>query len=202
MEKEEQPFFYGILRILDCGFQVEEAIEADIDAMKVGYGMNFLFDVDNNWIDFLIRADFRDEKTGITFVTGTAKTIFSIKDFKNLVDENDKIQFPKGSLETLFGIAFGHLRALLAKNLGGTKYSHVYVPVINAHVVFNDLLHINIEKFKQAQAEGKIEVTKKEDSKQMEDIALAPNTEAKKIAKKREVGNPNVKPKAKGLGLL
>ncbi len=165
---ETPPFFYGILRILDCGFQVEEGIQADIDAMQIGYGMNFLFDVDNNWIDFVIRVDFKDVKTGITFVTGTAKTIFSIRDFKSFVDANDKIVFPNGSLENLFGISFGHLRALLAKNLGGTKYSQIYVPVINASVVFNELLQINLEKFKQAQADGIIEVIKKEERQEVE----------------------------------
>jgi hypothetical protein len=182
---ESPPFFYGILRILDCGFQVEEAIEADIDAMQIGYGMNFLFDVDNNWIDFVIRADFKDVKTGITFVTGSAKTIFSIRDFKSFVDANNKVVFPNGSLENLFGIAFGHLRALLAKNLGGTKYSQIYVPVIDPNVVFNDLLQINIEKFKQAQADGKIELIKKEEPKEMADIALAPTANAEKIKSKK-----------------
>jgi hypothetical protein len=166
MEKEEQPFFYGILRILDCGFMIEEGIEPDIAGMKIGYGMNFLFDVDNNWIDYLLRVDFRDEKTGITFVSGTVKTTFSIKDFKNFVDENNKVQFPSGSLETLFGIAFGHLRAILAKNLGGTKYADVYVPVINADVVFNDLLQLNIERIKQAQAETSVKTMKKKSLKQ------------------------------------
>jgi hypothetical protein len=201
MEKENPPFFYGILRILDCGFQVEEAIEPDIVGMKVGYAMNFLFDVDNNWIEYLIRVDFSDEKTGITFVSGTVKTVFSIRDFKSFVDENNKVQFPTGSLETLFGIAFGHLRAILAKNLGGTKYSQVYVPVINAAVVFNDLLQMNIERFKQAQTEGKVEVVRKEESIKQEDknsaesIDLAPVQHPSK--KRLRIGNPNVHPKPK-----
>jgi len=179
MENELPPFYYGIMRILDCGFTIEEAINPDASTMLIGYGMNFLFDIPASWIMFGIRVDFKEANTGAVFVSGTVQTTFSIKDLVNFVDENGKVVFPSGALETLFGIAFGHLRAILAKNLGGTRFANFYVPVIDAKEVFNDLLATNIEKFKDAQARGEVQLIKKEDKQVEEDIALAPTSNQK-----------------------
>lgn len=190
MEKEQPEFYYGIMRILDCGFIIEEAIDPNIENMKIGYAMNFLFSVPDNWIQYLIRVDFRDGKTGITFVSGTVQTTFSVRNLVDFVDENEKVAFPNGSLETLFGIAFGHLRAILAKNIGGTKFNNIYVPVIDANIVFHDLLNLNIQKFNESKIKGEVELLKKEDKIEMENIALAPNIKAKtptKRAKRSEV---------------
>ena len=47
MEKEIQPFQFGILRILDCGFMVEEAILPEL-TMDIGYGMTLVYSVEEN----------------------------------------------------------------------------------------------------------------------------------------------------------
>jgi len=179
MQKELPPFYYGIMRIIDCGFAIEEAVNPDIEAVQIGYGMNFLFDSTADWIMYGIRADFKDAKTGVIFASGTVQTTFSVRDLKNFIDENDQLIFPNGSLESLFGIAFDHLRAILAKNLGGTRFSTLYVPVIDADKLFNDLLDINIQKFQEAQ-ETKNSHLKKEDKSDFKAITLAPTDKSKR----------------------
>jgi hypothetical protein len=180
MENESPQLFFSILRILDCGFIFEEAIQADISDMKIGHGMNFFFDIDNEFIDYLVRIDFIDAKTGLTFISGTVKTMFSIRDFRKFVDSDKKVQFPKGSLEAMFSISYHHLRAILAKNLGGTKFSNVYAPIVNPHDLFHTLLQENIEKIKNAPTVSVNDNLKKETPKEMENIVLAPNTKGKK----------------------
>ena len=148
MEKETPPLEFGILRILDCGFSIEELIgnEPNID---IGYGMSFVFSVENNWIQFAIRTDFKQVDTDIIFFSGTVSTRFGVNNLKQLEDEDGKITFPQGFLETLFGITFSHMRAILAKNVAGSRFSNIIVPLINPKSLFNELLQGNIEKLKE-----------------------------------------------------
>ncbi|RKR84840.1 hypothetical protein BDD43_5093 [Mucilaginibacter gracilis] len=149
MDTEYPPFEFGISRIVDCGFMIEEAVKAEPNKVRLGYSMNFLFDVPNSWIQFNVRADFQHSETGITFLSGTVLTRFSINNLSGFLDDDKKVVFPKGVLESLFGIAFSHMRAILAKNIAGSRFTNVYVPVIDTQVVFNELLKRNIEVAKK-----------------------------------------------------
>jgi len=152
MHKELPPFVFGIMRIQDCGFMIEEAVHPVDGKMQIGYGMEFLFDVANSWIQYIIRVDFKNSDTNQMFMSGTVLTRFSVDNLNGFVDENNNVIFPDGSLETLFGIAFGHLRAILSKNISGSRFSKFYVPVINQDSLFNELLQANIERFKKMNA--------------------------------------------------
>ena len=95
------------------------------------------------------------KKMGFTHVwfTGIIEhatiTRFGVNNLKGFEDENGKILFPAGSLETLFSIAFSHMRAILAKNNTGSRFTNFIVPVINPNTLFNELLQINIEAVKK-----------------------------------------------------
>lgn len=149
MEKEYPPFEYGIARILDCGFSLEEGIDVKSDNIQYGYGMNFIFSVEESWIQFVIRTDFKDGTTKNSFLTGTVLTKYSINNLSAFVDDNQTVQFPSGSLETLFGMAFTHMRAIISKNIAGSKFSWIVVPIVNPNTLFPELLRINVEKFKE-----------------------------------------------------
>ncbi|MEX8548899.1 MAG: hypothetical protein V5804_14980 [Mucilaginibacter sp.] len=152
--KEEKQFGFAIERILDTGFFIREFLKVEEDKIKVGYGMKFLFDTDNDWIDYDISANFKEISSDITFVFGSVLTRFFVKDLAGFVDDKKNIVFPDQSLETLFSIAFTHMRAILSKNIAGSKYSNIImVPVINPHKVFNELLQMNIENAKKMQDE-------------------------------------------------
>jgi len=84
-------------------------------------------------------------------LSGSVLTRFSVNNLKGFVDENDKIVFPDGSLEALFGIAFNHMRAILAKNVAGSKFSTTIVPAINPAPIFHELLKMNVEAYKKLQ---------------------------------------------------
>lgn len=151
--KVEKPFGFGIERILDSGFFIREQVNVDENKIKLGYGMIFLFDIPNSWVEYVITANFKDTDTDISFLYGSVLTRFIIKDLAGYLDENKNIVFPNHSLETLFSIAFTHMRAILSKNVAGSKYSNIIVPIINPAQVFNELLQINIENAKKLQDE-------------------------------------------------
>ncbi|HSY62430.1 MAG TPA: hypothetical protein VK796_11160 [Cytophaga sp.] len=157
MDKQQSLFGFEVMRILDCGFSIEEAINPQPGNVLIGYGMNFVFDVENSWVQYGIRADFKDNETKQSFMTGTVLTRFGIDNLSQFLDENDNVMFPEGSLEALFGIAFNHMRAILSKNVSGSKFQNIIVPVIIPRDLFPELLQINIEKFNEFKASAGVE---------------------------------------------
>lgn len=167
MENNIKPIEFGVIRILDCGFLIQELIPPDPDKILIGYGMNFLFDVDEGWLEFVLKAEFKHADNNITFLSGNVLTRFAIIDFPSFVGEDNKVFFPPDSLETLFGIAFGHLRAIMAKNVSGSRFANVIVPVINPSPIFHELLQMNIEAEKKSTESEPI----KKEGKMASDIA-------------------------------
>jgi hypothetical protein len=152
-DKQVKPFGFDISRILDCGFGIEELITPEIDKVDIGYGMNFVFDVKNSWVRIGIRTDFKTKDTNQTFITGTVLTEFSIDNLNQFLDNNNLVNFPDGSLEMLFGIAFSHMRAIVSKNVSGSRFTNILVPVVNPTELFKELLNINIAKFSEFKKE-------------------------------------------------
>ena len=151
MDKEVTPFRFEISRILDCGFMIEESITPEIDLVDVGYGMNLAFDIENSWVSIGIRTDFRTKGTNQTFLSGTVLTEFMIDNLKSFVDDDGIVKSPEGSLETLFGIAFSHMRAIISKNVSGSKFTNFFVPIVNPTELFQELLQIKVAKLNQSQ---------------------------------------------------
>jgi hypothetical protein len=197
MENKQPVFGFEVIRILDCGFTIEETITPKPGNVLVGYGMNFVYDVQNSWIQYGVRADLRDNETKQSFMTGTVLTRFGIDNLSQFLNESNHIMFPEGALEALFGIAFNHMRAIFAKNVSGSKFQNLIVPVIIPKDLFWELLQINIEKFnqfKQSIGAENNEITgvegfeinwqklkiKQEDKQHFENIVLAPAPKAGK----------------------
>ena len=145
MENQEvKPFQFGVLRILDCGFFIEEAISDDL-TIDIGYGMNFIYDIENNWVQFNVKAELKQVTAGVIFISGTVLTRFFIPDLKSYQKESGLIEFPERSLEALFGMAFTHMRAILAKNTAGSRYATMIIPIVNSATLFTDLFKSNVE---------------------------------------------------------
>jgi len=162
MLNQELPLFqFSIIRIFDCGFTIEEAVNPEIDNIQIGYGMSFTFDIEKDWIEYLITANFKEKDSNFIFITGTVLTRFNVNNLDGFLDKNKKINFPIGSLESLFGIAFGHLRAIVSKNIVGSKFSNFIIPVINQQSLFDELLQANLERVRKIREAG---LAKKEDT--------------------------------------
>jgi len=156
MKKEAQPFEFGIIRIADLTYFVNEIPKIINEKVQLGYGMNFLFDTVENWVEFVVRVDFKDSDSGTSILSGSTLTRFSVKNLNGFVNEEDVLVFPNDSVETLFGIAFSHMRAMLSKNAAGTKFNWIIVPIIDAKQLFNDLLQHNVEVMKKLKKEKEV----------------------------------------------
>jgi len=141
MEKNSPSFAFNVLRVFDSVFFVEEGINIDNQQIKLNYGLGLYSKIEESSVQFVVRADFSsDDKI---FATNTVVTKFGINDLKAFTDEKGGIKWPLNSLETMFGIAFSHLRALMAKNMAGSRFSFLILPLINQIEVFNSLMQDN-----------------------------------------------------------
>lgn len=140
MENELPAFRFNILRILDSVFFVEEAYDPNPNDVKTNFGMGFHFDTEAGWVQYNIRANFSTDDTEKPFVTGTVVTKFAVENLKSFTDSDGSVIWPSNALEVMFSIAFTHMRALLAKNTAGTKFSQYIVPLVNSRELFKQLM--------------------------------------------------------------
>lgn len=159
MEKDIPQFLFSVSRILDSAFSVDEMAVPELTKLIVGYGMNFGFNIQGNWVEYSIRADFKEKgsEEKDPFISGTALTRFHVPNLGEFYNsKTDQMEFPNGALDVLFGIAFSHLRAFLSKNLASTKFSGIYLPVINPADVFQNLLHKNMSEYNRTSDTNKV----------------------------------------------
>jgi len=139
--QEKQGLKTGILNIQDLGFQVNIFEKPNTDDIAIGYDMNLSFNEIEDWIQFIIEVEFVNSKNQVRIIYSTVLSKFFVENLKQyFTKDNDALQLPYQGLETLFGMAFTHTRAILAKNLAGTPHSHLYIPIINPGILLNDLL--------------------------------------------------------------
>ena len=138
MENKSFQFAFNVLRVFDSVFYVEEAVNIDNEQIMLNYGLGLYSSIEDSSVQFVVKADFSSGDK--IFATNTVVTKFGINDLKAFTDEKGGIGWPVNSLETMFGIAFSHLRALMAKNLAGSRFSNLILPLINQIEVFNNLI--------------------------------------------------------------
>ena len=127
---------------MDCGFFIEESIDPELDDTYISHAMGFYFDSEDNWVQFNIRTDFVKSPDQM-FASGTVLTKFGIQNLKSFEDKDGDIIWPPNSLETMFGIAFSHMRAIIAKNVAGTRFSSYIIPLVDPATLFLQLIEQN-----------------------------------------------------------
>jgi hypothetical protein len=143
MTKEPAQFGFEVQRIIDCGFMIEEAIVPETGDVQIGYGMGFFYDVEASYVNIGIRTDFKTASSNAMFMTGTVATRFWVDNMKGFADKNGVVEFPDGMLPALFSIAFSHMRAIISKNVSGSRFTNIIVPIVNPNELFVELLQRN-----------------------------------------------------------
>lgn len=138
-------FRFAISKIEDLGFSILR-LKSVPKNIKVGYGVELNFEEEENIVEFTIKASFTDFQTKEVFLSGKVLTQFRVMNlskFSNKID--DTYEFPGDSMVMLFSMAFTHNRAILAKNVSGSIYSNIIIPVVDPKAVLADLLNHQLE---------------------------------------------------------
>ena len=145
----ETIFEFGILEIRDLGFSVNEDIAIPTPVAWKN-AITFEFNLEENWVLFIVTVGFIDDKEN-EFINGKVLTRFFVNDLK--LYHNTKhpniISFPDDQDITLYSLAFTHARAILAKNLSGSKYEHVFIPIVNPSEYFKVFRNSPVNSIKE-----------------------------------------------------
>lgn len=128
----------AILKIQDLGFTIDERATVAAQS-KLDYNINVGYNVNEDWIEFTISPIMRNAETLQIFLSGSVLTRFLVKDIKTFVD-GDRLNIPDTAMTTLFSMAFTHTRAILAKNCAGSRYSTIYLPIINPKEMLDQVM--------------------------------------------------------------
>lgn len=139
MTKKEVQVEIGILKIKDLGFFLDEWIDSGEDSGLV-YNLNIGQNIEEDWIEFMLEAQFKNSTTGETFMSGKASTRFLIKNLKDFA-LNDSLNLPPEAMTTMFSMSFTHTRAILSKNAAGSKFDKMYLPIVNPGELLNSFFN-------------------------------------------------------------
>ena len=131
----------GILKIKDLGFMINDSIDPGEES-QIQYNLDLNYNLDEDWIEFTIEAEFRDSLTEKSYLNGKVLTRFQVKNLKNFINPQG-INLPPEIMTTMFSMSFTHTRAILAKNTVGSKFGDAYLPIINPVEVLNHFLGKN-----------------------------------------------------------
>ncbi|NVM62002.1 hypothetical protein FHW88_000278 [Mucilaginibacter sp. SG538B] len=144
-DQDTKVFEFGVREIQDLGFSIpiEPVMPANV---HIGYGLSYSFKGEENTMAITVSVRFASITNGEEneFLTTHVKTRFFIKDMAQYF-KNDSYVFPGSTMESMFGIALSHTRAVLAKNIAGTEYSSYIIPLADPVALYQNIMKANEE---------------------------------------------------------
>ena len=156
---------FNILRIKDISFWVNEIFydpKYPADKVQVRVNCELKFNADANYVIIELNPLYfyeypdQDIKEHI-FANITVHNTFAVNDVKSFI-KGDQLYLPTEVLVTLIGISISHTRALFSKNIDGTAFNGIVLPLIDPlefskqifPYMFNELVANNINIVKNS----------------------------------------------------
>lgn len=132
----------GIKKIKDIEFFVNEAVTlTDPFEANINFELTTNVHLEEKAVEMLLTASFAEKDKGELFMKIKTSNVFFILELSDFVDkEKEAFLIPDNVMVTLFSLSVSHTRALLAKNALGTKFSEIYLPIINPAEMLKNLL--------------------------------------------------------------
>jgi hypothetical protein len=124
------PIRYSIKRIKDISFSINERAFKNDPSKAIKVELNNLFgvNIETNIIDFTLNIflHYVDDEEVIAEIQ--VQNIFEVDNLKQFSNQTG-LYLPNNLLIAIVGMSIAHGRALLAKNLAGTVYQEVILPI-------------------------------------------------------------------------
>ncbi len=140
--KKEIIFQIGIKKIKDLAFSVDEKVTLEKET-GIQIQQSLQFNKSENTIEFILNINFTNKQGNVVFMSSRTSNIFLIP---NLVQyENpknpDTFNLPDAMIMTIVSLSITHARALISQNAEGTKFSNIYLPIINPADITKNLFN-------------------------------------------------------------
>jgi hypothetical protein len=130
--KKETTFQIGIKKIKDLAFSVDESIDPGKEiGLKMKHSLQF--NKSDSTIELVLEISFLKKSDDKIFMSSRTGNIFSIPDLDKFESEDtpQTYNIPDAMLTTIVSLSFTHSRALIARNAEGTKFSDIFLPIID-----------------------------------------------------------------------
>lgn len=138
---EQKQVNIAVKKIKEIEFFVNEAIElADPSLFNIGFELTINITLIDNTIEMVLSTIFADLNQTNIFMRIKTSNVFlflELADFRN--PENNEFDIPDNIMVTILSLSISHSRALLAKNSLGTKFSELYIPIVNPSEILKQL---------------------------------------------------------------
>lgn len=131
----DEPIVYRILRVKDISFSVNEVMfnpNYDVTKMQVRVNCELKYNAEANYLILEMNAFFLYEYPDREdiFADIVVHNVFEIANIKEFIQDT-KVILPERLLVTLMGISLSHTRALFSKNIAGTAFNLLILPLID-----------------------------------------------------------------------
>lgn len=129
----------GIKRIKELSFSIDESIGlSSTHSASIGFEIVTNFNPEEKSVELVLSIKYvNPESNGIIMQIKVSNEFF-LEELQTYYDKNSNTYIiPDQLMITFISLTITHTRALLAKNTSGTKYSELYIPIMNPVDVFN-----------------------------------------------------------------
>lgn len=139
---EQKQVNISVKKIKELEFIINEAINlTNPNSFSIGFELTINIVLDEKSVEMIFSAIFSDESQGNVFMRIKTSNIFLLLELDDFHKHaNTEFNIPNNVLVTFLSLSISHTRALLAKNAIGTKFSDLYIPIVNPTEVLNQLL--------------------------------------------------------------
>lgn len=131
----------AVKKIKEIEFFVNEEIElANPPIPNISFELTINIDLNEKSVEMLLTTFFTDTIQGNVFMKIKTSNVFLFLELANFHKlETSEFDIPDNVLVTFLSLSISHSRALLAKNALGTKYTDLYIPIVNPSEILKQL---------------------------------------------------------------
>jgi len=131
----------AIKKIKEVEFIVNEEIGlTDPSLANIGFELTTNINPEAKTVELLLTAFFFHQLTGNVFLKIRTSNLFLLLELADFSGKgNDEFDIPDNILVTLLSLSISHTRALLARNAIGTKFSELYIPIVDPSEVLKQM---------------------------------------------------------------
>ncbi len=126
---------FTIKRIKEFSFLIDESLFELDRPVKIQFQHHTGFHPDKNLVDLTIRAYYSYDTSvppSHMLIDFHVQNIFEIPNLiQYQLKDSTEVILPENLIVSLVSISISHLRALMAKNVAGTRYQDNIIPVVN-----------------------------------------------------------------------
>lgn len=104
-------------------------IQKELGDILVNFDLYPAYNVKENLLKLSFRAWFHHKDKGDELANIIVDNIFSVMNLETFITDNKPLFFPE-VWASMVGLSITHTRSLFAKELAGTAYQHILIPII------------------------------------------------------------------------